>query len=364
MEYSSSILFYSLILIICLLVSFVAKYTKYDLVQKIALAAIVMILALVAGFRDITVGRDTRVYYYSTYCRIENGNFWNAHGAIGYSVLNLIIEKLFHSYSMVLFTVSVLSYALIISRIWEFRGVISFPFAVFGLITLWYPLSMNVTRQFLAVAIVFWGTRYIQKKKIKFILLVLVATSIHTISLISLVYLPLMMFVDEYRKGISVKKILRYIMTIILICICTYVAFKFLEFDHYITLFRSQMNINWGLGNPLLLFGICFFAFPIHKRETLIEETEILVQQKLHNKLIVLSITGVILAMADYITDNASRVGWFFMIFEIVFFSLKYKSSALNFFAKFYFGGFMIVTYVMEFINNGNRILPYVFRFR
>lgn len=85
-----------------------------------------------------------------------------------------------------------LTNGLIISRLWKWKNRCSFVLMMFFYLTLYYPQSLNIMRQYVAVAVVFWAFDFVFEKKYKrYIVMVLIAACFHASSLLAIVFFPI-----------------------------------------------------------------------------------------------------------------------------------------------------------------------------
>ena len=114
---------------------------------------------------------------------------------------------------------------------------------------------MNIMRQYVAVAIIFYGTRYLNRNKLLFIPFVIAAFFIHRSSLLALGY-----FVISLWAGFSKKQRQLFFLPLILVMVgaVSYVA-SYLASD--ITSYRSRtvQNINITYFYILIVFVFTIF---------------------------------------------------------------------------------------------------------
>ena len=143
------------LLIICGIFSCLADRRN----SKTFLWGIILSLTLIAGLRAYSVGLDTQNYV-EKFSYIYKGQFRYAYGLeesfkyICYGILHVIPNA-----SFLLGVLALITNSCIILRFWELRKIVSFPCMVLFYYMSFYFMSLNGTRQFVAVAILFWGTR-------------------------------------------------------------------------------------------------------------------------------------------------------------------------------------------------------------
>src|SRR5699024_10351989 len=87
---------------------------------------------------------------------------------------------------------------LIVKSLWHFKDKVNFTLSTFLFFTIYYFQTYNITRQWLAIAIVFFAIKYLfSNKYIKYLLIVLVASTIHSSAIITLSFIPLHVWVTR-----------------------------------------------------------------------------------------------------------------------------------------------------------------------
>ena len=137
---------------------------------------------LVSAYRGYSVGTDTSGTYYDIYQLVLN----NIGGIrdVGYTFINKVAICLFHSYHGVLFLTSLIFCGLSFKSIFEESKYPMFSVLLFFTTNVYF-ISMNMIRQSIATTLFILAIPFIKKKEFwKFLILILIATSIHSVSLI------------------------------------------------------------------------------------------------------------------------------------------------------------------------------------
>jgi len=173
-----TVLVYFLIPICILLFRRLSIYKTYRF-------TVLLILVLLFGLRDLSVGTDTKAYYYI----FQNLELYGKEP--GYFLLMKIVSHLTDNYNVLLLAIGAIMYIFILKSINDYSE--DFSLSVFCLIFLgFFPASMNGMRQYIAMAFCFFATRYIIRgQKFKFALFVLVAATFHFSAIVMLAYYPL-----------------------------------------------------------------------------------------------------------------------------------------------------------------------------
>lgn len=175
---------YVLCISVVLLLSFAADRSE----RKILLFFCAMILSLFCGFRGVGIGVDTEHYFkYMSYIR-DGGVMYGSD--VGFSAISYILMELFDNPFIPLILYATVTNYLIVFRLWDFRKESSLPLMLLMYMVLYYPYSFNIVRQFLAISIVFWATRFIERKQVvKYVFANIIACTIHASSLVCFSFL-------------------------------------------------------------------------------------------------------------------------------------------------------------------------------
>ena len=181
----------------------------------IFLAVVMLLLALVVGISDMLGGYDR--YIYSELFDMLAEDYRNEHvnlrsspiflqypKELGYTYLNLAISTIIQNRYIFILIVTFIIYTLLFVSFKEYFE--NYPFGLILFLGLWFFFSFTYLRQVLAASVGFLSVRYvIQRKSIKFFLLVALAFSFHNSAII---LLPLYFF--------PTKKVSRDIVLIIM----------------------------------------------------------------------------------------------------------------------------------------------------
>lgn len=178
-----------LIVIIC---SFLASREKINKKLKMIIYVLMLFsLILLAGLRW-KVGTDFMTYYYLT-DKIFTVDIFKLLMSESYSTIPLekgfclfvwLLGLIYKNPQFVFFIISTITIILIVNTLKKYSD--SFPISMYLYITtMVYYSAFNGLRQWLACAIIFWAIKYIyENKKIKYILLTLIAATLHSSILI------------------------------------------------------------------------------------------------------------------------------------------------------------------------------------
>lgn len=152
-------------------------------------------LFVLCAFRDISVGNDTSVYYYG----FQNfSNFNSLHEAFTtsrYEPAYIIINYLFNKFNLSYYFLQIVLSGFIYFSVFVFllRYSSDFLFSVYVFYVLRYSIgTMNVVRMWMAIAVLLFAIQYvIDRKLIKFLIVILLASLFHSSALVFLIIYPL-----------------------------------------------------------------------------------------------------------------------------------------------------------------------------
>jgi hypothetical protein len=354
-EYPASAVFYILVLLFSTSLALWANNTgsRY---KKIPMVLIISILSLCAGFRGITVGRDTPAYMRA----IERWGYGYSGGLArdmepGLSMLVKFLLNLVDSPQFVLVVIAVIINGLIICRLWSLRDKISFPFAVFCYTTVYYLITYSGIRQWIAVAIVFYASKYVLEQKYgKFLLFILLAGMFHNTAFIALLYIPfnLLLLRRFPRKYKYVYMFILLFSPIFAVGLYVLISQTGLISQYSTMLNEENQRFNIGLSiffrAAIVLFATLFIKTKNYELESGFFPKEVTL----------VYFFGLILAFSGYFYANIARIGWYFIIFEVVFFSMIIKTKKYG--KLFKYPITLFVLYIFYTSLKATAVMPYI----
>lgn len=290
----------------------------------------ILILTLVAGFRDYSVGTDTSMYVeiFDKYLTRGLGLVPREHLFYACGVLILAIT---HHFSAVLLFFALVTYSLILLRFWDFRENLDLGWAV-SLFTLFYfGGTMNVMRQYVAVAIVFFATRYLKQKRYwPFLVLVALASGFHVSAVLALL-LPA--FYIGRTAHTRMEKL--YLCLLKYLSVPAMLAVLYL----YRGYFKDFTGIHIGLMSLMKMVLMVASYVVARNAMTVLPEPDngksdhrIGVYQECSCLQLVyqIALLGTALGLTTAILPLASRVSYFFRIFDLVFYSMIFYRSQIG----------------------------------
>lgn len=306
----SYFIYFGLLLFCFLLASQAEKRNNKKYVFWIALA-----LSFISGFRKRTVGIDTSNYYWM-FNALSSFADANKYNDPYFYKLAYLLMKIKHDPYFPIMIFSFVSNFLVIYRLWDFRNYSSYKYAVLRHITLFYFFSFNCIRQFLAIAIVFWSTKYLEKGEYrKYTIYVIAASFIHLASLTALSFLALEIFkwknLDDHSKN-YVK--LSFILLPAYIFISLFLSSD--RYDTYLSTSASLDSYTSIIFKVILFIVVVVFTLIDHNIFDAKEENEQENQRKLA---LIYYLIGLLLTSLGYIYAHFERIGYFFYIYATVY---------------------------------------------
>lgn len=293
--------------------------------SKLFLWVVIAALTLVAGLRDYSVGVDTQGYV-NLFSYIYRGMFRYAYGLeesfkyICYGILRIVPNA-----SFLLGVLAFVTHALILLRFWELRKISSLPCMVLFYYMSFYFMTLNVVRQFVAVAIIFWGTRYLgQKKVVPYILCVCAAALFHRTAVIGLLLLLLNLF--QWRDLSRGQKRL-YIL--VGLCFPGVIALLVRELGQY-SRYLTEVSFDLGLIIPvkIALWLLCLFLMAhsaVYPR--FLSGTSRSERFDLRISSVTYLVALLFVAMAYIFPTFVERISWYFYAYEGVFYGSVLRNT-------------------------------------
>lgn len=315
----STYVVYGLTLLISVLLSAVAQ--KKNKKKYIIVAALVF--TVIAGLRAVSVGIDTKNYV-RLFGHIADGNLNLAHGLeTSFKYICAFLLAIWNNNNFLFFVFALITNVLIFARMWDFKDRISLPWATMIYFGVFYFMTFNIMRQFIAVAIIFYGTRYLAEKKyFKFLLFVLLGFLFHKSAILGIGFVALDIFAWKHLSR-KQKKFLRLMIVLgsVVVLFLTIVIFG--RYFHYFN--NIQFNFGLMLFVKLLFFVLTVFLVKNPYSEEC-DENGYSAKAYTFTTVRVYYFVGILIMMLEYFFPYVGRVGLFFYIFEMIYMGMLFKS--------------------------------------
>ena len=222
--------------------------------NEVFLLLAILTASFLSGFRAATVGFDTQNYL-NIFANIERG-IWSPNVELSFQCVAKILLLIWNDPQWVLLVFAVATNALIFYRFWTLRKLGSFSWMVLTYLVIYYLSTMNIMRQYLAVAVIFYATLFLDKKKyVPYLVCTVFACLLHTSALLGFALLPIYVLFSVEDKKIR-KRVIIICLALIPVAI---VVCKFL-FEHY-SKFLDEPNNSIGLMMPVRLVVLVMIWF-------------------------------------------------------------------------------------------------------
>lgn len=345
-------IYISLFIFCCVLSAIAAKKNNKQL-----LIGVIVALTFVAGFRSYSVGKDT-ARYVEFFQLIADGTPEYAYGLErSFKILCALLLKMFEYPSFLLLFFAAITNTFILLRLWDFRKTSSMGWMTACYFVSFYFYSYNVIRQMCAVAIIFFATRYITKRKY-YVFLIYVATAFifHKSALIGMGFFAIEIFQWKYLN----KKQRQFIACMLILsplCIA-YALQSIISYHEYFA--NPALNIGLMIIAKLCLFYISSFGLAKHI-------CQISTDAEKKNAVYVLNLIrisyliGLGTTAIGYVFLYMERIGLTYYIFECVYWGMIVKITNNRNIYKVIVFSLLCYQLLGSLIGGGQGETPYTF---
>ena len=265
---------YIIMLIISMMLSSLYMKAKSKNSKIIFAICSVIPFIVVAGLR-YDVGTDYMYRYVPDYINILNGTIPDNLEPLFLGLIKLC-QICTHDYWILFFISAILTYSLIFYEIFKRSKNPILSILIFFISGMFF-MSLNLMRQYIAIAILFISYRYMFEKKTIpiFIVGVLIASMFHSISLIFLIAI---LFDKKKINSIffAISTVIiafegKYLLTFVIICLKNSPISNLRKYAGYL---KMNGDFSWMLFLSELLI-LMYFLYIIYKRKTKLKKEEI-----------------------------------------------------------------------------------------
>jgi len=328
----------------CYFTKVATKYKNHDRKVEYRFFSILAVIfpCLLAALRDSTVGTDVTVYGDVIFYRSLNMGFVeyiiSRNGEYLYLLVVYICSHIIKKTSFQYFVLQALTIIPIYCTLQRSKEN---KYAWYGMLVYYlmlFPYSLNLMRQCIAIAIIFWGFKYVQERQLrKYLILVFVATMFHTTAVIGLLIYPIYILMttdmdslDESSWGkkhsssfvVAIAKKYGGFISCAIILLTIFVLTQFSEIITYLYMyseedyshFYNQLNSsNLSVIRQYVILVIPIFALYFLSRKYYNSvDNDVL-------PVFTFSIMAIILYQAATISAETYRVSLYFHIFVTLF---------------------------------------------
>lgn len=344
------ILFYPLVFAISLVFFWISDRSAHFwggeqyryLLSKIFSVFGILFLASIAGVRDVTIGTDVKVYVIDTFEKVGQLRFTDIFISyfgidkpipLGFALLAWLCAHVVSDVHFFLFAIELLIiFMLYVSAARFCKGRTWLCMAAYMLF--FYAESMNTMKQYLAVAICLYSLRYcFDKKIVKFICVIFIATQFHFTALTALVYYPCVLLIKGENTGniVSNEKTRRTFLVLITLFIFVLGYYSGSTLVRFVAEYHP--TVNWSVARlgtggtsilPIISAVLISFIFLVVKNQ----DKDIIYNQNL-NVYVYFAIIGWLGAEFTVISPNIDRVFLYEKIFTILLIPNIFSSNKL-----------------------------------
>lgn len=360
-----------------------SKKTRFIFFSVIAIS----IPCLIAGLRADTIGTDVRVYVRPLFLLAQDAkNFVNYLQSrwfgtwkytyvyeieIGFSILVYMTEKLTGSFVVLLILIQALIIVPVYKGLLYFRDKqpVWLGMAVFYL--MFYNVSLNMMRQWIAMAILFYGIKYLIEKKF-FLYFVLIGVSMlfHVTALFGVIIAWIYYYLYQ-NNGVNVKirfgriEVSGRSIRVLVLTLMMAMALLGLEliqailrnygFSKYVTYINGSIEV---LPNQIILRLPFIILFAINWKKIFCKNEELLF-------LITMLIFDLILSQLGSISNSSWRIAAYFSEYNLLSYPLlcgfeKHKRGRNK--AKALLISYLVLYWIYFFALKGaHQTVPYMF---
>lgn len=305
-------------IILFLVYFFVAfiSFNMFNISKKIQTILLILPLFLFTSLRNVNVGNDTYNYYFAFNFLSNQALFEDSISRFepGYVLLNKLVASLGLEYFELQIFIAVLFYISLIRFLYKYSP--SIPVSVLTFISLhFFFQTMNVSRQFIAVGVLFFAFDYLIKKKlIGFIFTVFLASLFHSSAWFFLLTYPFMKI--KITKNNFVFFITALLLMSFMFNPILNIFFKYFDkYNHYIgsIYFNNEGNIAVYL-NLLIYLSVFILIKYVGSQLHNLSESEIKIWRINES----ISLLAVILGVLALNAPLINRVAMYFTIYYIL----------------------------------------------
>lgn len=369
---------YLMVFIISLFFIYIAEKDeklKVFRLSKILYLIGVLLPVILAGCRAFSVGTDVMVYgvpRFNMALQFNNINeYLNANQMAIlseplYNIFNYIISRFTTDPHWILFFIALLINGFVFAGCYKFKDIVPIWFGMALFYFTFFNLSLNLMRQSIAMAILFFATHYIfLEKKLKYYFWNVIAIGFHSTAILGLIFYPLYFYIKKKKE----KKKFRSWIFNISIFIVAIIFIIILQNIIPILVEKGILRENYlnYLNGKAFGSGFSIKAFLLSLSELLF----ILVfSKKIRNKyesgdyLIALAIIGFVFNQLSFISTFIIRIAYYFLfirmyLYAIIPYLYKNKKNRCLFLTVtlIYFTWYWIYNYV---ILGYHETIPYI----
>ncbi|MBO5797157.1 MAG: EpsG family protein [Clostridia bacterium] len=294
--------------------------------SKKALWLAILVLSFISGARAFSVGIDT-INYVTAFEYIKDGEFRYAYGLEdSFKYISYVVLKIFDDHSVLIGLLALISNGFILLRFWDFRKYASLGTMVSCYYMAHFFLSLNVMRQYCAIAILFYFTRYLVKHQYtRYVVGILLASMFHQTALLGISFLAFGLF---RWKELALFKKMGFIASIAVFpLIIYYTLLRFVRYESYLNNSSAELGLMVPIKLLFFLFTV-FFIFGIYgKRKHFWNWQDMTPGEKNNVYLTCIAyLVGILFLSVSYFFPILHRVALYCTVFEGVYLGILVRT--------------------------------------
>lgn len=346
------------------------RFNKYRNKTFIGLLMCMLILSLIAGFRAIDVGADTKVYSNFFLLAKSSSSFINYKLSMqsevesGFLLLTWVIGKLGMNWTGFLFSVNFLNNFFILESIYLLRDRINLDIALLLYMFIFWPYSLNIMRQSLGMSLVLYGiTLLVKNKKILSMFAFLCAISFHKSSVFFVALLLLLLLFLYFENNFVISNVLFGLFSFIFI-LFRYQILHLIENLGFLGEKYGDYFNSYGVNSGFSFFNFLFIFVPFLIISFHAKKSGVFKDKKIY-LLAVMIFVGIVMNLLTRINYIFFfRTALYMLILQIIYYSFVIKNDKYNkvilsiVLVVYMFSGF----FIMFVLGNYGALFPYHFQ--
>lgn len=328
----------------------------------------ILILSVISGIRDLNVGTDIRYYVLPNFIRAQQclGKFWTfmLNNPEQMEILYLVIEYIsaawFDNIHFALFVFSLITNTFGALAINNLKDKLNPVLAWLAYCLLFYPISLNLMRQSMAIAIVFFifsdENKLCWRRVIGFTIL---AASFHITGLIGIfLYIVYQLLESRITRKIGIKNFFFLILLFL-----PFLSSYLLQIAISVGVLHEKYQVFLNGDGNIALGNIVFRSFGLISFALLLSKKIELRKNNWYSFLLYVAFIDVLFLINNSLL--ASRIAKYFSVFEVAYFAVGMevykKKGGARLFVSIFILILMIVYWYYQFVVlNSGEIYPYM----
>lgn len=249
----------------------VSRYKNNRRIGMAILFWVILVFSIVAGIRDYNVGTDISYYVLPVFNSAKINDFqmyWNLNSKMIeplYLLLTYFVSLISDNVHLLMGILSFLVTLFVVLRMIDYKESKKMWMGIFVYNFIFFPISLNLMRQSVAMSILFYSTRYIFSKEMnvrKFIVGTIFSMGFHFTGAIGFFLLILQVyFKKNYQKKeiISMEIVMKTIFIIAAMIVCVFLFDRIIDIIVPLSSFTQKYSSYYVSGgtridfNPLLI---------------------------------------------------------------------------------------------------------------